>query len=590
MARYEITSPDGAKWEVSAPDGASEEEVMRYAQSQWKPKQDKQAKQEDRPLFDSLGRQIGLTARAGIGAVGGVANMVADPIVQGINAMGGNLPIPSQALERAMTNMGIPEPQGGVEQFAQPVARAMALPSMIGRVVPSMAANLGTQTAAAGIGAGSSEVAKQAGYGPTGQIIAGLAGGVAAPAVGVGIQAGAKALGRAVPGLVEPFSEQGRQRIAARALQGAATDKQAAAQAAKSAPEFVPGSVPTLAQAADDVGIAAQSKAVQNRFPADFAQRAAEQDAARQSGLTRSFGTATDLTMAEANRDAVTSAMREKAFESAKKVNTKPIATVANGILKSTGREESQRAMRWVLGRIDDAGKDAKKLYDLRKDINDVIEGRAAQTDKAAYQLAAGQLTTVRNVLDAQLEKAAPGFRDYLKTYAGMSREIDKARLGQEIADASKNPLTEALSPAKFTREFTKRAEEVAQAGPVASDALTRVALDFRRASSPSASMRAPGSDTLQNMVSNNLLSRAGVPASGPVSNAVSRLLGFAYKPFGVEDLTQQIIRDAHLDPKYGAGLLSMELSKMPPDMAGEVIRKLLAVRRGGLLGVAASQ
>lgn len=36
MPRYEITSPDGKRFEVTAPDGASQEEVLAYAQSQFK--------------------------------------------------------------------------------------------------------------------------------------------------------------------------------------------------------------------------------------------------------------------------------------------------------------------------------------------------------------------------------------------------------------------------------------------------------------------------------------------------------------------------------------------------------------------------
>jgi hypothetical protein len=39
MPRYQITSPDGGKYEVTAPDGASEQDVLAYAQSQFKPKE-----------------------------------------------------------------------------------------------------------------------------------------------------------------------------------------------------------------------------------------------------------------------------------------------------------------------------------------------------------------------------------------------------------------------------------------------------------------------------------------------------------------------------------------------------------------------
>lgn len=41
MPRYEITSPDGKRFEVTAPDGASQDEVLAYAQSQFKPKAEK---------------------------------------------------------------------------------------------------------------------------------------------------------------------------------------------------------------------------------------------------------------------------------------------------------------------------------------------------------------------------------------------------------------------------------------------------------------------------------------------------------------------------------------------------------------------
>lgn len=41
--RYEITSPDGKRFEITAPDGATEEQILAYAQSQFRPKADKPA-------------------------------------------------------------------------------------------------------------------------------------------------------------------------------------------------------------------------------------------------------------------------------------------------------------------------------------------------------------------------------------------------------------------------------------------------------------------------------------------------------------------------------------------------------------------
>ena len=541
----------------------------------------------ERSMGESLARQVGLTARAGIGGVAGLANAFADPAVGLINKMGGNLPIPSQALERTMTRAGLPKPENGTEEFAQAVSRGMVAPAAMAKAVPQFASNLGMQTAAAGAGAGSSDFARQRGAGPMGQFFAGLAGGVLPATAGAASLELAKMGRNALPAIAEPLSHEGRRRVAARAVQGAASDKEAAALAAQSAPEHVPGSVPTMGEATQDIGLGLMEKAVRNRHPEAFAARAAEQDAARQAGLQKSFGTAADVTMAEQARDEATKLLRESAFANAKKVDTKPIVNAANTIIKSGpgARQEVTKAMEWVKGRIDEVGNNPDRVYGLRQDINDIIAGKMRDPEKASYQLAAGQLKAVKAVLDRQLEKSAPGFRKYLETYSGMSREIDKATLGQEIASKARNPMTERLSPAGFTREFEKRGEEIANAGPVASDALTRVAMDLRRSAQPMAAGKTPGSDTLQNLVANNFLQRAGVNGGGVVQNATSRAANLLYKPFGVEDATQQIIRDAFLDPKgKGAGLLQMEL-KRNPMLLTDILERLKAAPYGGLMG-----
>lgn len=550
-----------------------------------------EAKQ-SRSIPDQIARQVGLTARAGIGGAAGLGSLIADPVVHGLNFLGAGLPIPSQSLEKVMTAAGLPEPENAVERVAQGAARAMAGTGAVARIaqapgfaLPQFGERVGMQTGAAGAAGIGSQLAAEMGGGPMTQFVSGLGAGVVAPAAGyAALKAGQAGL-RAVPALTAPLTDAGRETIAARALQRTATNPAKAAAAASSAPEYVPGSKPTLAQASEDAGLALGEKAVRNRSAADFANRAAEQDAARRAGLERSFGRPSDLTVATAERDTVTAAMREAAFENAGKVNTKPIVDAVKLLKGASAREDAQKAMGWVLGRLQEAGKDPRRIYDVRKDINDVIAGNVRDPARADLALAAKQLTQVRQVIDAQLEVAAPGFKNYLKTYAGMSREIDKAALGQEITAASRNPMTEQISPAQFTRQFEKRGAEIAEAGPVASDALTRVAMDLRRAAAPQAAGRTPGSDTLQNIVANNALSRVGVPnANGPISNAAAKILGLAYRPLGAEDAVQEIVKRAYLDPQYGAGLLGRSLPKDPDELAN-VVRGLLAIQRGGLLG-----
>jgi hypothetical protein len=328
-------------------------------------------------------------------------------------------------------------------------------------------------------------------------------------------------------------------------------------------------------------------KAVRNRNPEAFAAREAERDAARQAGLEKSFGTPTDISMAKQSRTDTTTPMRESAFADAKPVNTKSIVSLGNSILNA-GAKYRGSAGTTIRSFVEDIKgiKDAEVLYNgPRKHINDVLDGKAGQ-DNPLAQFTKSELLSLRAEIDRTIEKSAPGFKGYLKTYAAMSREIDKAQLGQDILSQSRNPTTERLSTAQYTRQFEKRGQEIADAGPVASDSLTRVAQDLRRAAAPMAAGRTPGSDTLQNVVANSMLDRAGVRGAGPVQNAVTRATGLLYKPFGVEDAAQQIIRDAFLNPEEGIGLLSMQL-KQNPLLLNEILARLGAAPYGGLLGSA---
>lgn len=547
----------------------------------------KQEKPQERSFLDSVGRQLGLTARSAIGGVGGLANMVADPVVGLANRMGAGLPIPSQALERTMTRAGLPEPASGTERFAQSVNRGMVAPVAIGAAVPRLATGIGTQVLSSGMGAGSTELAKEAGVGPTGQFVAGLAGGMVAPAAVVATDELSKAGVRAAGALFEPMTETGREKIVARTLQGSARDKRLAADAARSYQTFVPGSEPTLAQATADEGLSALEKALRTRNPAAFAERAAAQDAARQAGLERSFGTATDLAMAEAERDAVTKPLREAAFQNARKVNTKPILNSADTILKSGAgaRQEVERAMAWVKSRLE-GETDPERIYAIRQDINDIIAGKMRDPEKASYQLAAGQLKAIKAVLDQQLERSAPGFKNYLSQYADRSRAIGAMETGQEIASKSLNPMTEKLSAAQFARQMQNRSEDVANMGSIGSDALARVNQDLKRAVAPEAMMRAPGSDTSQNIIAQSILSQSlGPNQARALPRIGGKVAGLLYSPF--EQRAQEQLLEAMMDPKKASGLLSMQLSQ-DPRLADELLRRLVGVPYGGLLGVGA--
>ena len=66
---------------------------------------------EETSMLDELGRQIGLTARGAVTGLTAIPAMVADAPVSIANALGANLPLPSQAQQQLMTRAGLPEPQ-----------------------------------------------------------------------------------------------------------------------------------------------------------------------------------------------------------------------------------------------------------------------------------------------------------------------------------------------------------------------------------------------------------------------------------------------------------------------------------------------
>ena len=65
-------------------------------------------------------------------------------------------------------------------------------------------------------------------------------------------------------GLVEPLTKSGQERVAASTLQQFAKDPQAAAAALRSAKPLIPGSLPTMAQASGDAGLAQLERTLVN--------------------------------------------------------------------------------------------------------------------------------------------------------------------------------------------------------------------------------------------------------------------------------------------------------------------------------------
>lgn len=198
MPTYVVTAPDGKEYEITAPEGATQEQVLAYAQQNYS----KPAEKPQRSLVEEAGRQLGLTARAGITGLAAVPAMLAEPVAAGVNLLAGKqvMASPTQGLQNVLTAAGLPAPETGLERAVQTGTAAMAGVPVQAALSGTSAAlaplrqNLLQQTAAAGAGGvagqAAADVVQEATENPIMSAIAGIAAGTVA---GAGAAKGATA-------------------------------------------------------------------------------------------------------------------------------------------------------------------------------------------------------------------------------------------------------------------------------------------------------------------------------------------------------------------------------------------------------------
>lgn len=179
------------------------------------------AKLQERGLMERLGRQVGLTARAGVAGLTGLPQMGTNAVIGGLNSLLGTN-IPKADVNATLSAIGLPEPENAVERVAQDAAGAMAGAGGVTRLAQSavnplantlgqrfanvLSSSPGMQVVGGATGGASSGIAREEGAGPLGQLAAGLAGGMLGPLALYGAGATTRGLIRG--------GEQGRQTVA----------------------------------------------------------------------------------------------------------------------------------------------------------------------------------------------------------------------------------------------------------------------------------------------------------------------------------------------------------------------------------------
>ena len=197
---FDVEMPDGTIIS-DVPDGTTKDQILaKYNAMSGKAPAPVVEAPKQRSLLDELGRQVGLTARAGYEAFTSPATMALEAVRGGVNlgaqALGSDyrMASPAAAQSQMLSNV-LPTPENATERAVQAGTQAMASTAGMAKLapnVPALAQDLIRQvpTAAASglVAQPTAEVVKEVTGSDTAATIAGiLSGTVAAAAVGKGI-------------------------------------------------------------------------------------------------------------------------------------------------------------------------------------------------------------------------------------------------------------------------------------------------------------------------------------------------------------------------------------------------------------------
>lgn len=264
----------------------------------------------------------------------------------------------------------------------------------------------------------------------------GLLGNLGGRAIGAGYRA-AKGVAK---GLARPFTERGRDIIAGEAIERFATNP-AAIQAARGGASIT-GAVPTLAEAANDPGIAALQRAISTMDPdaaAQFLARDQANNAARVGLLSDMAGTTGARTAASSARETAAQTLYGNAFaQDVSKNMTPAIQSEITSLLK---RPSIQAARAKAAELAADKGMDTLEegsvqgLHFMKLAMDDMING-AGQRGIGGVEK--GALIANRDKLVSVIEKLAPDYAAAKTTYAAMSKPLNQMDAAQRLLDSTR--------------------------------------------------------------------------------------------------------------------------------------------------------
>ncbi len=390
---------------------------------------------------------------------------------------------------------------------------------------------------------------------------------------------GGKALGAAL----EPFYEGGRDRIIGRTLTNAAGDKAPQALANLRNPtQYVPGSNPTVGEAAGVPSIAALQRAASATEPNvvnelvtrqtvnDAARKGLLQEMAGTQGAREMFGasrqTAADELYKAAysagidlRRDAVTGQFLTKAQQAGRKAEiTKLMKAPAMQQAAADAKILMQNEMKNV---VDPAGS-VQGLDYMRRALSDAI-GDAKGGNKQRV------LMELRERLDTTLNAISPKYAEARATFSAMSRPINEMDTAADILKRGTDNKKETLTLSQFRKAATDETAQSATGFKKASldntmtpENLSKLAAikdDLAREDFAQTAGKW-GSDTVQKLAYSNLINQAGIPnwlrggIGGMAGNMIGQAGNMAYSNVNKQLASQ--LAETMMTPQEAARLM----------------------------------
>lgn len=302
----------------------------------------------------------------------------------------------------------------------------------------------------------------------------------------------------------------------------------------QSTQSFVPGSLPTTAQAGAHPVLVATEKALGNsggNFKIDQTLRESANNAARWDALMGVAKTPDELNAAVQARAQAVEPLYDAAFSQS--------ANVGRGFINFAQRPAIQKAMQ----QADILAKNEGQAIQWPTPDNPAISGQALDYTKRALDdmissaKSSGNkqdvraLTQSRNYLTSWTNQYIPGMKDATSAYAQMSVPVSTMEAGQAIANNLGNKAMNSTGAPAVTLTAYKsaldRAIKNAPFGidPQAHKVLQGIGQDLQRGSI-SGSLRSPGSDTAYNIGAQGWLAKSLFGPSFGGATGLGRTIG----------------------------------------------------------------